>query len=211
MANTTPSEAAKDTGFGAGDDRVKIDDLGQLKAEGDATQWDDLSGAITGLKLYDTKGKVGMDFDQNSLVFESGGSITTDADCVWFNLQKMHKIKIDSELRMHLHYTKTDTTEREFTLKYRIQPNGGAKVTTWTTITTTTNATNDVFPYTSGSINQIVQFLDYIDWSDSMISSTVQFKLARTDSESGDVEVTFIDGHYEADSFMGSNAEYSKE
>ncbi len=150
-----------------------------------------------------------MDFDEGSLVFESGGSITKKDDCVWFNLQKMHKIKEDSALRMHLHFTQTDTTERVFTLKYRIQPNGGTKVTDWTTITTTTNTTNNVFPYTSGSINQIVQFLDYIDWSSVGISSTVQFRLARTDSESGDVEVTFVDGHYEADAF-GSNLEYLK-
>lgn len=198
----------KDTGFGDGTNVTKFDASGQRQAVGDATQWDDILGAVTGVKLYDTKGKVGMDFDEGSLVFEPSGSITTDADCVWFNIQKMHAIKTDSELRMHIHYTQTDTTERVFTLKYRIQENGGAKTTSWTTITTTTNATNNVFTYTSGSLNQIVKF-PAIDWSSVGISSTVQFRLARTDSETGDVEATFIDGHVEIDS-DGSNQEYVK-
>ncbi len=205
---TNINDYTADTGFGSGSNRTKFDSSGQRQATGDATQWDDILGAVTGVKLYDTKGKVGMNFDEGSLVFESGGDITTDADCVWFNIQKMHAIKIDSELRMHIHYTQTDTTERVFTLKYRVQPNGGAKVTTWTTITATTNTTNNVFTYTSGSLNQIVKF-PAIDWSSVMISSTVQFKLARTDSESGDVEATFIDGHVEIDS-DGSNQEYVK-
>ena len=210
MATTKIRDYIKYIGFGAGSDRVKIDESGQLKAEGGATQWDDLSGAITGLKLYDKKGAVQFDYDENSLIFESGGDIEKNNDCVFFNLQKLHKIKADSMLRMHLHYTKTDAVDRIFTLKYRIQENGGAKTTDWTTIQTVTDQINDIFVYTGGTINQIVKFSDYIDWSTVGISSTVQFRLARTDGEGGDVEVTFIDGHYEADSFMGSNDEYQK-
>ncbi len=208
MSSKNINDYVKDTGFGSSINVTKFNSNGEMSHEGNATQWDDLLGAVTGLKLYDTRGKVGMNYDEGSLVFESGGSITTDNDCVWFNLQKMHAIKTDSELRMHIHYTQTDTTERVFTLKYRVQPNGGTKVTTWTTITATCNATNNVFTYTSGSLNQIVQF-PAIDWSAVGISSTVQFKLARTDSLSGDVEATFIDGHVELDS-QGSNQEYVK-
>ena len=199
---------AEESGFGSGTNRTKFNSSGEMSHEGTATQWDDILGAVTGVKLNDTKGTVGFDYNEGSLVFEPGGDITVDNDCVWFNIQKMHAVKTDSELRMHIHYTQTDTTERVFTLKYRVQPNGGTKTTTWTTTTATCNAASHVFPYTSGSINQIVQF-PAIDWSAVGISSTVQFRLARTDSLTGNVEATFIDGHVELDS-QGSNQEYVK-
>jgi len=198
----------ENSGFGSGENRTKFDSNGQRRAVGNATQWDDLVGDIMSKKLYTTTGKVDYDWDENGIKFQSGGSIGTRGDRLQFNLQKLHKVKEDSELRFHLHFEKTNTTAYEFTLKYRIQLNGGAKNTTWTTITTTTESFNEVFVYVSGTQNNIVQFPP-IDWSNVGISSTVQFMLARTDSEGGDVLVTFADAHVEIDS-DGSNSEYSK-
>ena len=209
MATRTINDYFNNEGAGGSGGVMKLNSNGEVSLQDGATQFDDLVGSVAGLKLYTTAGKVDYDFDENALIFQTGGSISVQGDVVSWNVQKEHKIKADSMLRMHIHYTQVDTIERVFTMKYRIQPNGGAKTTAWTTITTTCNATNHVFPYTSGSINQIVQFLDYIDWSVVGISSTVQFQLARTDSLTGDVEVTFLDGHFEADAF-GSNSEYVK-
>jgi len=204
---TLNSEVATN-GIGSGSNRLKIDANGQVKLEGAATQWDDIVGSVNGVKLDDAVGKVEFNFTEGTLTFESGGSITNNSDCIWFNLQKPHSCKAASMLKMHIHYDKADATARVFTLQYRIQANGVAKTTAWTTITTTTNTTNDVFPYTSGTINQIVRFPD-IDWSTVGISTTVQFKMARTDALSGNVEVSFVDGHFESDS-LGSNEEYVK-
>ena len=202
------SEYAEDYGFGQNGNRTKFDEDGQRQSVGNATQWDDLVGDIMAKKLYAVTGTIDYDWDENAMKFQKGGDITDKADRVQFNLQKMHKIKVDSELRMHIHYEQDSTNEYVFTLKYRVQGNGAAKTTTWTTITTTCNATNHVFSYTSGTINQIVKF-PVIDWSEVSISSTVQFMLSRTDSITGDVYVTFIDGHTEIDS-DGSNQEYVK-
>jgi len=102
-----------------------------------------------------------------------------------------------------------DTTEKrqEITEK-RSHTSLNNTALTSTSLTTTTEAANEVFPYTSGTLNQIVKFPP-IDWSGVGISSTVNFRLARTDSNAGDVYVTFVDGHVEIDS-DGSNQEYVK-
>lgn len=202
------NDYAADTGFGSGLNRTKFDSSGQRQAIGDATQWDDLVGDAFGKKLNSTTGKLDYNWDENALKFQSGGDIATKADRLVWNVQKMHKVKEDSELRYHIHFEKENTTAYEFTLQYRIQGNGEAKTTAWTTLTTTTESANEVFPYTSGTLNQIVKF-PAIDWSAVGISSTVNFRLARTDSKTGDVLATFIDGHIEIDS-DGSNQEYVK-
>ena len=209
MASTANINSyTKDTGFGSGSDRTKFDEKGQLKLEGDAVQWDDLVGDIMSKKLYSTTGRIDYDWDNNSIRFQSGGDITDKADRIQFNYQKMHAIKENSEMRFHIHYEQDSTNEYVFTLKYRVQGNGEAKTTAWTTVTATCNATNHVFPYTSGTINQILQF-PAIDWSNVGISSTVQLMLARTDSITGDCYVTFCDAHVTLDAH-GSNQEYVK-
>ena len=198
----------KGTGFGSATGRTTFDSDGQVKATGEATQWDDLVGDVISKKLSSTTGKLDYNWTENSMKFQSGGSISTAADRLTWNVQKMHKVKEDSQLYYHIHYEQSDATIREFTMQYRIQGNGEAKTTEWTQISAVTEENNLVFPYTSGTLNQILKF-DPIDWSEVGISSTVNFRLARTDSESGDVYVSFVDGHVEIDSW-GSNQEYIK-
>ena len=201
------SDYVKNTGFGKGENKTKFDDNGQRRAYGKATQWDDLVGDALGRKLYSTQGKVDYNWSNNTIKFQSGGVITDQKDRLIWNVQKIHKVKENSELRYHIHYEKTNTTPYVFTLQHRVQGNGETKTDAWTT-TTATTGTDDVFPYTSGTLNQIVKFPP-VDWSAVGISSTVNFRLARTDTETGDINVSFIDGHVEIDS-DGSNEEYVK-
>ena len=202
------NEYVKNTGFGSGNNTTTFDTKGQMQHHGEATQWDDIVGDAFGRKLNSSTGKLDYDWSENNLKFQSGGDITKSADRLVWNVQKMHKVKTDSELRYHIHFEKSDNTVRTFTLQYRIQGNGEEKTTSWTTLTTTTEPVNEVFPYSGGTLNQIVKFPP-IDWSDVILSSTVNFRLARTDSESGDVHVSFVDGHVEVDS-DGSNEEWVK-
>lgn len=199
---------SKDTGFGVGENKTTFNDNGQRKSNAGATQWDDIVGDALGKSLYSTTGKIDYDWDENALIFQPSGNITNKADRIVWNVQKMHKVKENSELRYHIHFDKTADILNEFTLQYRIQNNGQAKNLTWTTLTTTTEVANEVFPYVSGTINQIVKFAP-IDWSSVGISSTVNFRLARTDGIAGNLLVTFIDGHVEIDS-DGSNQEWMK-
>ena len=126
-----------------------------------------------------------------------------------WNVQKPHGAKDDSVFKLHMHWEQTDATTREFKLRYRIQENNSAKTTAWTEVTIDTN-TNNVFSYTSGTLNQITRLAD-IDWSNVSLSSTVQFRMTRSDATAGVVDVTFVDGHVEYDQARGSAQEYVKE
>jgi len=204
----TLSDILANEGIGSGDDRITISSTGDIRKHGAATQWLDVVGSVLGLKLYDNKGTVDYDWEENAVMFASEGDITKPEDRIIWNIQKDHNVKIDSELRPHIHFVQSDSVVREFTIQYRIQANGVAKETTWNTITATTESSNLVFDYVSGSMNQILLFPP-IDWSGYGISSTVNVRCTRTDAESGDLEVTFIDAHVELDS-DGSDTEFGK-
>lgn len=202
------NDYAESVGFGTGSDRTTFDQYGQMRRQGAATQFDDLEGSITGLKMNTNLGAVDFDWNENCFVFEGGGSITNANDRLIWNIQKLHKIKIDSNLHYHLHYRQPDDVVRTFTLQYRLQENGDATTTAWTTVNITTIPANHVFPYTSGEMNQIL-LVPAIDWSSLNISGIVNFRLTRTDSDNTDIKVLYIDGHVEIDS-DGSNTEYTK-
>jgi len=202
------NEYAKNTGFGAGANRFKIEEDGTAVRVGDVTTWDDLVGSLTGKRLSSTSGKVAYDYTENAILFLPGGSISTEADIVNFNFQYPHAAIVDGIMALHIHWEQPDATEREFTLKYRVQKNSAAKNTTWTTVVIATSEANNVFPYVSGVLNQITPLAD-VDMTDAGISATVQFQLARTDGESGDIRATFVDAHIERDT-DGSRSEYVK-
>lgn len=170
--------------------------------------WDDLANSLIGRRLTSNQGTVDYDYDENAIVFSSGGDITDLNDCVNWNIQKPHGARADSTFNLHMHYEQDTATTREITVWYRIQDNSQAKTTAWTEIIVDTN-TNNVFPYTSGTINQIVRIQE-IDWSAVNISSTVQFRMTRTDSNGGTLSATFVDGHVAYDQDRGSREEFVK-
>lgn len=170
--------------------------------------WDDLANSLIGRRLASNAGSVDYDWDENAIAFSSGWDISDDNDCVIWNLQKPHGAKANSTLNMHFHYEQTDAVDKEFTIRYRIQDNSQAKTTTWTEVVVSTD-TNNVFPYVSGTLNQICKIAD-IDWSNVNISSTVQFKMTRSDSVGWTVLVTFVDWHVAYDQDRWSRQEFEK-
>jgi len=187
---------------------MEVEDDGTIVNHGDGTVWDDLVNSLIGRRLYSNSGKVDYDYDENALVFQPSGSITNANDRVIWSLQYPHAAIVDGEMRLHIHWEQPDATEREFTVAYRIQSNGAVKETDWTTVVVPTSAANNAFTYVSGTLNQITSLVD-VDMTDAGISSTVQFRLARTDSESGNILGTFVDAHVEMDT-LGSRDEYVK-
>lgn len=176
-----------------------------LKLTGDATAWDDIQTSLIGRRLYSTSGGVNYDYDENTVTFASGGSISNTADRVGFNIQTRHQTLEDSSLKLHMHFEQTDATNRTFTVRYRIQNNGSAKTASWTTATADTD--DALWTWSSGTLINILP-LATIDLTDASISAQVQIQMARTDSNGGTVHVTFVDCHYELDS-LGSNNEFS--
>ena len=167
------NEYMRNTGIGSGSNRLKIEADGTIKREGDATVWDDLVTSLIGSRLYSTAGKVNYNYAENAVEFQPGGSISTEADVINFNYQHPHAAIVDGSLKLHIHWEQPNSTDREFTVRYRIQKNGQAKTTTWTTVVVAANATNNVFTYVSGTLNQITP-LATIDMTDAAFDKYVQ-------------------------------------
>jgi len=190
---------------------------GTIRLRGAATAWKDMVGDLYGKRLATTSGKVDYDYNDNAVKFQSGGSITTVNDRVGANLEINHEHKVGSvTFKPHIHWFQEVTsgvvTPFVLTMRYRLQRNGQAKATAWTTVTCGAGAGgDDIFDFTGesdGSYNQLSRFPDIA--VTCSVSDTIQFQMARTDSESGDMFVYFMDMHGEVDSF-GSNGEIAKE
>ena len=177
--------------------------------------YEDIQQDIFGRKLYSTAYTVDYDWDENAIKFQKDGDISDKNKRVQWNIQLFHAMALGSKsfFKMHFHWWQT-TIQATFTLRYRIQYGGEEKTTSWTTITVTTGTTasqgaNDIFDLSGKTTgNQITKFAE-IDISSCNISDVIQFQLARTDSNTGDVYVTFVDAHIAEDS-DGSRSEWTK-
>ena len=176
--------------------------------------WDDLVGSITGIQLEATRGRVDMDWDENAFKFQRLGSTIEPKDRIQFNLQKLHSIHADGEMRLHIHWEQTTSDPIIWSIQYRIQNNGVAKQEAWSTVEHGTSGLlaedcDNAFDYTGGTMNQITNIC-VVPLATASISSTVQFRLARTDAVDMDVLATFVDAHVQYDQ-VGSIHEFIKE
>lgn len=199
---------------GDGTNQAAIGTDGTVRLQGNATTWTDMVGNLLGQRLSSTAGKVDYDWDDNAITFNSAGSISVEADRVQWNQQIGHEFKTGEVVfKPHVHFEQAVSsgavTAFTLTLQYRLQRNGYAKTTDWTTITCTAG-TDDIFDFTSESDDTYIQIAAFPEISvECDISDTFQFRMARTDSETGDMNVVFVDLHGEIDSF-GSETEYTK-
>ena len=173
----------------------------------DWTVWDDMVNSLIGRRLYSTAGKVDYNYDENGIDFSDGGSISSLNDRIIWNQQFPHAAKLDSIIKPHLHLVQANNNAVVFTMQYRIQQNGAATATSWTTMTANLS-TDGLFPYVSGNLNQLLPLGD-IDMTGYNVSATVEYRLARTDTTGGVALVNFADTHVEFDS-AGSQALYTK-
>ena len=183
------------------------------------TVWDDVTTSLIGKRLYSTSGKVDYAYSEASVKFQQGGDLSNASNYIIMTVQYPHKAVIGegAVITPHIHFTQPDDEKHVFELAYRIQNNGEAKVTSWTTLTANTDD-DCVYTYPgSGDFNNILKFgtdvgagITGIDASTLTISSTLQFKLTRTDSVgASNIYVQFFDYHAKFDT-MGSYGEYIK-
>lgn len=170
--------------------------------------WDDISEPLIGQRLFTTPGTLDYNYDEGTVTASPSGDIASNSDRVIMVFQNSHASKTDAPLRFHVHWEQTDATERAFTWQYRVQGNGQAKTTAWSTPVTVTSTTGNAFPYTSGTLNQITD-LGEISTTDKGLSSPVQIRWTRSDANAGTIEVTFLDCHKNIDAF-GSRQEFKK-
>lgn len=191
--------------LGDAENNTTVETDGTLVAHGTASCWDDLTGSLIASQLNSVAGKLDYNWDENSIAMQPGGNPDNPADRLIFNFQIPHGCKLSS-MRLHIHWTQQDATTRTFRTDYRIQNNGQEKTTAWTTVVRNSGAEFNAFPYSSGILNQITRLAE-IDLLTADLSSTVQFRLTRTDNNAGDVEAVFVDAHVEHIK-MGTRLEY---
>lgn len=193
--------------IGESPDYIEIDADCSYKMYGDTTVWDDIQNTLIGNKIDSPAGTVALNYAENSVTFEPNGSLTDSTKRVGFNIQMPHNALPTTKLHVHVHWKQTDATARTWAIRYRVQLNGETAVTSWTTVSVST-AVGNVFPYVSGTFNQITDLAE-IDLGAGGLSTIIEIQFARTDSASGNVDATFIDCHYQKDS-LGSKEEYVK-
>lgn len=195
--------------MGVVDDYMAVSKIdGTPRLRGNSTVYRDMVADLFGRQLSTTAGKVDYNHDENTLDFQSGGSITNANDRVGGNQEINHDMVVGNSVvfKPHIHWFQGSATACELTLRYRVQRNGQQKETSWTPITLTVGS-SEVYPYSSGTVVQISSFPTIT--TDCGISDTIQFQMARTDSLGGTMSVFFFDIHAGIDA-LGSDEETSK-
>lgn len=193
--------------LGNGTNRTKVETDGSITFEGDATVWDDVSFPLIASKLDSAAGTLEYNYPNASITMSGGGSLAIPADTLYLTCQIPHRAKLNSTADLHMHWEQPANQAYTFSVSYRIQKNGQAKTTAWSTPSTITMA-NNVFSYVSGTLIQITRLLN-IDLTGIGLSDLIQVKLTRTDLTAGDIEAITLDCHFEMDC-LGSRQEYIK-
>jgi len=204
------NEYVRDVGFGSGSDRTKFTDRGVMIMEGNARVWDDHTGDLTNANLTSNNTLVAQNFTEGGVDMSPSGDVDDDDKCITMIVQKKHAVAVASSAHFHVHIDQVSATDDiQFGMKYRIQGNGEEKTTSWSSEETFSVLTDNVFTFDGHtSLNQIILMCE-IDLSSVMISSNIEIKFARTDAVSGDIRVSFMDGHFLFD-MIGSDDEYDK-
>jgi hypothetical protein len=145
--------------IGNGPNRTKFEIDGTIVAEGTATAFDDVIGQLTGAQLFETPGKADYDFDECAVMFQPGGSIANDGDCVVMSFQIPHSAKAEAPFHLHAHYYQTDATARTFQYQYRVRSAGTVKPA-WSSVVTVSTSTANALPYIGSPMDQIASLGD---------------------------------------------------
>jgi len=190
---------------------VSINNTGHLQFDGSGTSFDDMNADALSVQVQG----VGV----SKIAAESVVRYTTLADLNdygYANYQFSHSRKNGADVYPHIHYWQAENTHPNFLIQYRWQLNGQQKRTTWNNYPLNLEA----YDY-SGTIVQIAyNAIGVTPPIGDNISSILQLHLIRdndndsgafsgTDPYSADVDVVFIDIHYEKDS-IGSDLQYQK-
>lgn len=174
-------------------------DKGQLAKP----RWTDKSFPATESKLG-VLNKPDFDFVNLGLLFPQNDT----AEKVYILDQMLHEKKLDTPLRLHIHFLQDSANIPNFVCEYRYYNNGGA-IPAFTTIKTDDGA-GPVFTYTAGSIIQLIRFPEIPAPASEDLSAVLDLIIYRDDNIiAGDVLTKYIDYHYQKDT-DGSREEIVK-
>lgn len=196
---------ARGLNIGNSSGNFTIDSSGDLRLIGEATQWDDISVAISGSKTETAKPPL-FDETQMAYYFEDVGA--GNEEYVFGAFEMPHGWKLGTNLHCHIHThpSSTNVGNATFELSY-----------TWTNIGAVEGSPTAINLNVSynGTAN-LVQIPEWqeINGTGKTLSSVIEFRLRRmsaaaSDTFTGNAYVDNIGCHYEIDSF-GSNQELNK-
>ena len=189
--------------FGGSENHSEFENDGTLHNIGDATTWDDFSVPLTRDKQGQST-KPDYDFTNLGLLFPQND----DSEIVYLVVQMPHRKKMNSDVKLHIHYIQAGAVKPTFKIDYKFYNNGEIVPGDWTTISTA-DGNKGIFTYGSGSMLQIATF-PAVSLTDELISANLDMKLYRDDNDvSGDIITKYIDFHFEID-MQGSRSEFSK-
>jgi hypothetical protein len=201
-------------GDGGTEDYTEFDATGHQSMAGDARPWRDEYGDAVTLKVQGTG--VSADAAEGTVVYATNAALD---DYLYTNRQLNHDRDETSKIYPHIHFLQAENKTPNFLLQYRWQINGGAKVTSWTSLACKTLAFD--YPAGGGTIHQIAGTAAGITPpAGSSLSDIVQFRILRdtanasgevggADGYSAAVHILSFDVHIQTNS-LGSTEQYEK-
>ena len=171
-----------------------------------AVRWTDKSFPL-GRDRQGVSQKPDFDYTNLGLLFPQNDT----SEEIYVIDQMDHRKKLDTALRLHIHYLQTSSDLPNFTVEYKWYNNGSPMPGGFLTLNTD-DGDGPAFTYPgSGSILQIIRFQEIsIPGGVEGISSNFEFKLYRNDNRvTGDVLTKYVDYHYQMDD-QGSRQEFIK-
>lgn len=173
-------------------------DEGRLKN----TRWDDLSISAASTKIGSNL-KPDYDYTNLGLLFPQNDT----SEKIYLTYQMSHKKKLNSNIRLHVHFIQTSSAIPVFGAIIRFYNNGSLVPSFSSEIETLPTVP---FSWASGNLLNIAKFPEIAPPDNEGLSANLDVVLYRKDNAvTGDVLVKYIDLHYEIDT-DGSNEEYIK-
>lgn len=206
---STPGNVA--TTMGDGVNQAVFEEDGSLKFEGTATVFDDITAAVTGVKTVGVG--VSLNTSEMTIDFVSSANLL---DYGYLSYQLSHAWLLGTAIFPHIHWTQESANVPNFLFQYRWQMNGKPKSSAWEYL----KCNSAVFPYVSGSLNQISGGATIQAPVGHSLSDIIQIRVIRDtgnnsglfsgpDLYSGTVGITAVDIHYQIDT-VGSRTEFTK-
>ena len=186
---------------------------GTMVAYNNATCYRDENGPLIGEKLESPSSRITIDMAEGAVVFSD---TCTLADFVFINFPFNHDRVLASAFEPHLHWWKASPAIPNWLIQFRVQVNGAAKTTAWSTVP----RLSEIFTYASGTINQISSFGNLAPPATDGLADILQVKLFRdttnasglfagADPLTGNAIATILDVHINTN-MLGSRQQYVK-
>jgi len=167
---------------------TRISEKGVITFVGEAVTWDFMRAEILSKSLFEKKGKVDLDWAEELIIFEKGGSLSNPADSVIWKQpwETRFQTGIDVEGILAICYVQETATEFDMELEYRVQNCGSPFTPGWEHVDFVLGGSanpQNVYSFGANPINQVLCLSPFV-LPKIGHCDVVEFKLARVDGGS---------------------------